>query len=445
MPMSLTATSTPSRLAAMADATPDDRNRVVDLLRGAAILVVVLGHWLMAAVYVDNGGDLHRGDLLGMALWTHPLTWVLQVMPVFFLVGGYANAISWRAASSRGTTYGGWLRTRLRRLVIPVLPLMVFWTILAPAAHALGADTATLNIASRASLVPTWFLAAYVVVVSLAPLTLKLWDRFGWWSIGGGLAAGALVDYVSISTDQLLVGFLNYAIVWGTVHQLGYAWRDGALAGTGRRLLLAAVGLAGLLALVHYGPYGVSMVGVSGHGVNNSYPTRITLGFLGLMQAGVVLALEPALARLVARRRVWMTTIFVNARIMTIYLWHLTALGIVVAISMSLGGAGLGLEPNTAGWWAFRPAWFGILALATALLVVVLGRFEQPARDDRPAPHLLLPVLAMVTICAGLGLMAALGIATKDGTLRWYLPLIPILAMVVFGVVRVPLGRFARS
>ncbi len=107
--MSLTAISTPSRtpshLGEMADATPADRNRVVDLLRGAAILVVVLGHWLMAAVYVDNGGDLHRSDLLGLALWTHPLTWVLQVMPVFFLVGGYANAISWRAASARGTTY----------------------------------------------------------------------------------------------------------------------------------------------------------------------------------------------------------------------------------------------------------------------------------------------------------------------------------------------------
>lgn len=439
--MSLTATSTPSRLAAMADATPQDRNRVVDLLRGAAILVVVLGHWLMAAVYVDQGGDLHRSDLLGLALWTHPLTWVLQVMPVFFLVGGYANAISWRAASTRNMSYGEWLRTRLRRLVIPVLPLMVFWTVLAPAAHALGVDTATLNIASRASLVPTWFLAAYVVVVSLAPLTLKLWERFGWWSVGGGLAAGALVDYVSISTDQLLVGFLNYVLVWGTVHQLGYAWRDGALSGTGRRLVLAAVGLAGLLALVTYGPYGVSMVGVSGHGINNAYPTRITLGFLGLMQAGVVLALEPLLARLVARRRVWMATIFVNARIMTIYLWHLTALGIVVAISVALGGAGLGLEPNSAAWWAFRPAWFGVLALATAVLVIAMGRFEQPARDDRPAPHPLRPVLAMVTICAGLGLMAALGIATKDGTLRWYLPLIPILAMVVFGVVRLPRAR----
>ena len=44
---------------ALAAATPSDRNRVVDLLRAAAILIVVLGHWLMAAVMV-RGGELVR-------------------------------------------------------------------------------------------------------------------------------------------------------------------------------------------------------------------------------------------------------------------------------------------------------------------------------------------------------------------------------------------------
>ena len=39
----------------MADATPADRNRAVDALRAASILVVVLGHWLMAAVTVEGG------------------------------------------------------------------------------------------------------------------------------------------------------------------------------------------------------------------------------------------------------------------------------------------------------------------------------------------------------------------------------------------------------
>lgn len=433
-----TTTRTPLSPAALADATPASRNRVVDLLRGAAILVVCLGHWLMAAVHVDGDGALHRAGLLGQATWIHPLTWALQVMPVFFLVGGYANAISWRAARERGTTYGGWLRARLRRLVLPLLPLMLFWAVVAPAAHALGVSASTLRIATMASLVPTWFLAVYVLVVAVAPATLALWERWGWWSVLGGTVLAGIVDAVSISQDLLLVGFLNYVLVWGTVHQLGYAWRDGALGSTGLRLAMAAVGLVGLLLLVGVGPYAVSMVGVNGHGVDNSYPARVTLLFLGFLQAGVVMALEPRLQRLVAHRRVWMATILVNARIMTIYLWHLTALAFVVAGSLALDGFGLGLTPDTGTWWATRPLWFAVLALVTTVLVALLGRFEQPAADDRPAPHAALPLLAVVTVCAPLAIMADLGIAGTDGTVNWWLPWLPIVAASATGVLRRP-------
>ncbi len=49
-------------------------------------------------------------------------------MPIFFFVGGFANAASWRAAHRQGSTYGSWLRARLRRLVLPVLPLLIVWT-----------------------------------------------------------------------------------------------------------------------------------------------------------------------------------------------------------------------------------------------------------------------------------------------------------------------------
>ncbi|MEV5000047.1 acyltransferase family protein [Nocardioides sp. LML1-1-1.1] len=425
------------RAAALADATPEDRNRVVDLLRAAAILVVVLGHWLMAAVYVDRDGGLHRADLLDLASWTHPLTWVLQVMPVFFLVGGYANGLSWRSARRRGTPYAGWLRARLRRLVLPVLPLMAFWAVLAPAAHALGADPDLLRIASRASLVPTWFLAAYVVVVALAPLTLLAWERLGWWALGAGLALGGLVDLVSVRGDLLAVGFLNYVVVWSTVHLLGYAWLDGRLASTARRLALVAVGLGVLWVLTVHGPYAVSMVGLSTDEIDNAYPTRVTQAFLGLLQAGVVLTLEPLLRRLVAHRRVWLATVLVNGRIMSIYLWHLTMLGVLVAGSMALGGLGLHGRPDTGGWWATRPLAFAVLALLTAGAVALVGRFESPAPDPRPAPPVLRPVLAVLGVCAGLGALAALGIA-KDGAILWYLPLVPVAACVLGGIVRPP-------
>ena len=65
----------------MAAKTPPERNRYVDFLRAVSILVVVIGHWLIAtAWYVD--GSLTPGHLLK----SHPqhqwLTWLFQVMPL---------------------------------------------------------------------------------------------------------------------------------------------------------------------------------------------------------------------------------------------------------------------------------------------------------------------------------------------------------------------------
>ena len=180
-----------------ADATPSDRNRVVDLLRVASILVVVFGHWLMAAVTIE-AGVLTAGHLLVLADWTHPLTWVFQVMPVFFLVGGYANGLSWRSARRRGEGYGSWLRARLRRLVLPVVPLLLVWTFGGWLGLRLGLDWELLQLASQVALVPTWFLAAYVVVVTLAPAALWVWERFGWPSIVAGVGLAALSDWLSI-------------------------------------------------------------------------------------------------------------------------------------------------------------------------------------------------------------------------------------------------------
>jgi len=39
--------------ADMAQKTPPERNRYVDLLRALSISAVVLGHWLMAAPFLD--------------------------------------------------------------------------------------------------------------------------------------------------------------------------------------------------------------------------------------------------------------------------------------------------------------------------------------------------------------------------------------------------------
>jgi len=429
-------------VARLAAETPANRNRVVDALRAGSILVVVFGHWLMAAVTAEEG-RLVPGHLLELARWTHPLTWVLQVMPIFFFVGGYANALSWRSARSRGEGYGGWLRARLRRLAIPVIPVLLFWTAFGWLALRLGLDWEVLQLASRVALVPTWFLAAYVVIVTIAPPLLALWDRIGLWSVVIGVAMAGTCDFLSIAEGLIPVGFLNYIFVWGTVHQLGYAWLDGRLDGMPKRVGLMMLGLVATVSLVWAGPYPVAMVGLDTAEVTNSYPPRVTLALLGLFQVGLVLVMEGPLRRWLARPKPWQFVVGVNLQIMTLYLWHLTAMVIVIGLSLAVGGLGLGIAPLNSVWWLTRPLWFVVLGVVTIGLIAIFGRFERPAPDPRPSPPAWRPVLAVVSICAGLGLLAAIGIADQDGLNGLVLSL-PVIGVLLGGVVGMP-GRTATA
>lgn len=430
-----------SRVRELAHSTPDSRNRVVDLMRVASILVVVFGHWLMAAVTIE-AGTIVPGHLLDLASWTHPLTWVFQVMPVFFFVGGYANALSWRSARRRGETYGAWLRARLRRLALPVVPLLVVWGVGGWIALRAGLDWELLQAASQVAIVPTWFLAAYVVIVTLAPPALALWERFGWWSIVAGIGLAAIADLLAIEMGWVAVGFLNYVLVWGTVHQLGYAWVDGEIAGAPKRIALAVLGFAATFALVQLGPYPVVMVGLETTGLTNTYPPRVTLAFLGIFQAGLVLLFEPLLQRLMRRAGLWTFVVAVSAQIMTLYLWHLTAMIVAIGLGLALGGFGFGIEPLTGLWWATRPVWFAVLAVVTAGLMALFSRFERPVPDPRPAPPWWRPVVAVALVCAGLGFLAAIGIADEQG-LNGLILSLPVIGVLVGGIAR--LGRPAAA
>jgi fucose 4-O-acetylase-like acetyltransferase len=398
----------------LARQAPSSRNRYVDFLRAASIMVVVFGHWLMAAPQVLPDG-LRFDHLLSVTKWTHFLTWILQVMPIFFLVGGYANAVSWRSAQRKGELYAAWLRTRLRRLILPVLPLLAVWTAGALVLLQSGFDRTLIRVSSQAALVPVWFLATYVVVVALTPVTLRAWDRYGWSAIfATGILAGA-IDVLSIELGVPVVEFLNYIFVWCTVHSLGYAWADSKLGGVARRLLMSATGLAATVALVWLGPYPVAMVGLDTEGVTNSQPPKVTLVVLALFQAGLILALEGPARRWLEREKLWANVVLVNGRIMTIYLWHLTAMITLIGGSLLFDGVGLRIPVNTPEWWLTRPVWMAALVLMTIPFILVFGRYERPNPDNRPAPPLWRPIAAVVVTCAGLGLLAYAGVSDEKG------------------------------
>jgi hypothetical protein len=105
-----------------------------------------------------------------------------------------------------------------------------------------------------------------------------------------------------------------------------------------------------------------------------------------------------------------------EGRLMTIYLWHLTALGVLGAASLAAGGVGLTAYPNTLEWWLIRPAWLVALAATTLAVTLLVGRWEDPtARTAVSGTGPLLPLLEVAVACVGLAYLASEGM-TRGAT-----------------------------
>ena len=420
-----------SQAKQLAAQTPEERNRYVDFLRAVSILMVITGHWLIVALYYDDG-SLTVGDLLSIRPTTQWMTWVFQVMPVFFIVGGYANAVSLEGAHRRGVDYAGWLVTRLNRLVSPLLVLLFAWAILAAILHFSGISGDTLQLASRASLIPIWFLAIYTVVVILAPATYMAWQRWGFASFWVFAIAGGLVDVAFFAADQQWLGWTNYVWVWLAVHHLGYAWRDGRMGSPARLLVYSVLGLSVLALLVFKGPYPFAMVGSPDEGLSNTLPPKITLLALGIFQFGLLLSIEKPMRRMLSGLRLWAATVLINSMIMTLYLWHLTVMVIVVALAYLAGGLGLGVEPGGADWWMSRPLWIAFLYAVLLPVAFALAPLERRTlAADAPVPSAARLVAGALLICLGVALLALFGIGS---------PPVPGLDIAAFAMVAVGSG-----
>ncbi len=353
---------------------------------------------------------LTPGDVLELQPRTQWLTWLFQVMPIFFIVGGYANAVSLESAYRRGVGYAGWLAARLHRLVTPLLALLLGWAVLAMTMYFVGVDGDITRLGSRGALIPTWFLAIYIMVVLVAPLTNAAWRRWGFASFWAFASLAAIVDIAFFFAKLQWLGWSNYFWVWLAVHQLGYAWRDGRLGSPARLLTYSALGLLVLVLLIFNGPYPLAMVGSPDEGLSNTLPPKITLLALGIFQFGLLLSIESPMRRMLSDVRIWAATVLINSMIMTLYLWHVTVLVIIVSLAYLAGGVGLGLEPGTLEWWLFRPIWIAVLYAALLPVVLLFAPLERRGRPaDSPVPAAARQVGGAVLICLGVAYLALFG------------------------------------
>jgi hypothetical protein len=432
-------------LAAMAAATPSSRHRSIDFLRVASILVIVIGHQLIAVLGYHDG-SFTGVNLLEIAPRYRVATWLFQVVPIFFLVGGYTNAASWASAKRRGVGYVGWLRARAARLLRPALVFVAVWTVIPFVVVALGLlPSSVARLGGQEVSLPLWFLASYLLVVAAAPALLAVHARFGV-GVFVLLALGVVVvDAVQYGLDVWQVGLANHLLVWLAIVELGILWRDGSLdARPATAWLLLGGGLLGLVAVTSVGGYPVSMIHLAHLPRSNAFPPSVAMLLLGVAQCGLVLLIDDALNGWLQRERVWRGVIGANAMVMTFYLWNMTAV-VVAAVLVFPTGIAPQPDPLSDTWWALRPAWVALCFVCLVPLLLAFRWAERPGPPPLDAPGagaVARSVAGVVLAAAGFGYLAVHAFPVPHEELLW--PTVGVASLVVGSAllrVGVPLPR----
>ncbi len=400
-----------ARLDEMVAATPATRDRYVDFLRAVSILAVVAGHWMIGMIVWD-GGLVRSTSAIGQTSWLWLATWFLQVMPIFFFVGGYANQVAYESSQRRGATTGAFIRSRLDRLLRPSLVFLGVWAVVMIVLHLANVGTqagpplwgetrllrGVLPPGATIPFGPLWFLAVYLVVAIVSPWTIALNRRFGLWVPAVMLLGAVVSDAVGFIGGHPLVRWCNVVFVLLFPHQLGHLYGDGRMTRWPPRAFWAmvAAGLAGLVLLTNppfwqlfgdvrhtwfpgIGTYPKSLLGTDVEAVSNAYPPTLCFLLGGVWSIGAAMLLRPSLTRWLDHRRPWRFTIAINSVIMTLFLWHMTAYLLAILLLWPLG---YGQETDsTLRWWLERPLWLIVPGVILFGLVLVFGRFERPRRS----------------------------------------------------------------
>ncbi len=399
------------------------RNLAVDLYRVSGVILIVLGHWLAGSVTYRDGSFGRQNPLMDQP-WTQWLTWIFQAVPIFFLVAGYAGAVSWgHRRAGDGMSRQTWVRHRLARVLGPSAVYVAVVSAVVVASGAAGAAGSLLEYAGWAVAMHLWFLAVYLIVVSLTPIAIAAQHRWGL-LVPAALASGLVaVDVAALAGQVPYLNWLNYLLCWGLLYQIGIAWQSGHLAGI-RPSLLAAGSATALWLLIWLGPYPISMIGVPGQAVQNTEPPSVAMLAFGCAQAGLAIFVAPAVNSVLRSGAVQRVLWRANANVMALYLWHMIP---VVIVAVTAYPAGLLPQPDEGGaqWWLARLQWVAILSMVTALELALLGWgrrfFAAPLPGvSVPRGRWAEPVMLVGALMAsyGFAFLAAEGFA-PDGHFQW--------------------------
>jgi hypothetical protein len=361
-------------------ATPPERDRMIDALRAGSIVCIILGHWLVTALVIEQSDVRITSPLTAMPSLA-VFTWALQVLALFFFVGGYANSRSLASARAAGRGYRTWLAGRAQRLGRPIVVQLMVWGAVVGLGAAVGVPVSILHTAGLVVLQPLWFIVVYLLMSALTPATLAAYQQFGLWTALVSALVVAFVDLLQFGPGAHGAGELRWVTVifaWLVAYLLGIAWAKGGL-----RSRQAALGLifgGGTLAgvLILWGHYPASMVGITGSERSNLSPPSLLVPAVGCMQVGTVLLIRNRLTCLLQRSRIWAVAALMNQSAMTLFLWHQTALVMVTLALLPWSQVpGLHTIPSTGTWVWARLGWLPLFAGMLAILWASFRRFEQ--------------------------------------------------------------------
>jgi peptidoglycan/LPS O-acetylase OafA/YrhL len=338
------------------------RNRYLDLLRAAAIVRVIVYHlfgwpWLSIllpamGIMFALAGSLTAASLDKRAAGQVVLSRVRRLLPPLWLLGLVAVPVmlvaGWAAETDGDHPFS--------------VGRLFFW--LLPIADPPGSDRA-IDVWE-----PLWYLRAYLWFVLLSPVLYALYRRIGWGAVAAPLLLMGLLDLTGFSlpdtADAALWDFVTYGACWIA----GFAHHDGRLA---RVRPWVAFGVAAVMGAV-------ALWWLNGHQGEDPWDLNDVAESQALWSLGFVLLVlrwQPGMDWLARIRPLDGAVTLLNARAVTVYLWHNIAIAAVwpvltlIALDDLEGDLAIAVD-------------FGAAAALTLVAVVCFGWAEDLAARRSP-------------------------------------------------------------
>lgn len=380
------------------------RNPYADFLRAFSLLIVILWHWSFTILVWNDNGPYATSPLgFTSGLWI--LTWLLQVMPLFFYIGAYVHLKAWERAAARGEGLMHFALRQARSLAIPCAALMGTWVVLGIIVTSVW-DIQWAWQAITMVLSPLWFVAVYLLLVCLMPITVWLHRRYDLLVLVVLAGLAVIVDILRFRVDIPGIEWVNMIFVWGFCFQLGYFYDRISGAGVAPRYadgridwayqaprfrqqakVMTAAGLFALVGLVFSGLYPGSMVGVPGEDSNMAPPT-VCIVALMVFQAGVAELLRPAVLHALGKGGAFAkaTTVFTRFAL-PLFLFHTTGMALSRGVEWSIFGPQTEAVEPTLMWWLLRPVSVVGPLLATLPVIYLFGR-RWETQTTAPPPRI---------------------------------------------------------